>query len=130
MPSFFFHELRLITALLLICDSSMNWSTRFTSLKLCVEFSIFDSVSFLTNFIFVFNEMYELFDFKTSQFLSKLNRKATHSFAPRPLLFKLQQEVWKKTYLMTNFLNPENWSLENVSIVTIRFIRPPALMLC
>ena len=44
------------------------------------------------------------------------NRKATHSFAPRPLIFKLQQEVLKfndicvswsspKTDMETNFLN-------------------------
>ena len=54
------------------------------------------------------------------------NRKATHSFAPRPLIFKLQQEVLKfndicvswsspKTDLVTNLLNLENRSLENVS---------------
>ena len=59
------------------------------------------------------------------------NRKATHSFAPRPLIFKLQQEVLKfndicvswsspKTDLVTNFLNPENRSFENVSIVTFK----------
>ena len=54
------------------------------------------------------------------------NRKARHSFAPRPLIFKLQQEVLKfndiymswssrKTDLETNFLNLENRSFENVS---------------
>ena len=47
------------------------------------------------------------------------NRKAIHSFAPRSLIFKLQQEVLKfndawvswrspKTDLKTNFLNLEN----------------------
>ena len=45
--------------------------------------------------------------------------KAKHSFVPRPLIFKLQQEVLKfndicvgwsspKTDLVTNFLNLEN----------------------
>ena len=54
------------------------------------------------------------------------NRKATDSFALRPLTFKLQQEALKfsdiclswsspKTELVTNFLNLENRSLENVS---------------
>ena len=54
------------------------------------------------------------------------NRKATHSFAPRPLIFKLQQEVLKfndifvslgspKTDPETNFLNLKNRSFENVS---------------
>ena len=47
MPSFFFRELQLSTVLLLICDSYMSWSTRLVSIKLCVKFSIFDSVSFL-----------------------------------------------------------------------------------
>ena len=42
------------------------WSTRFVSLKLCVRFSIFDWVSFLLKFIFLFNKMHVLFDFKTS----------------------------------------------------------------
>ena len=53
------------------------------------------------------------------------DRKATHVFAPRLLIFKLQQEVLKlndicvsssspKTDLEKNFLNLENWSFENV----------------
>ena len=63
---FLFRELQLITVLLLICDSYMSWSTRFVSLKLCMRFSIFDSVSFLLKFIFLFNKMHRLFDFKTS----------------------------------------------------------------
>ena len=54
------------------------------------------------------------------------NRKVTHSFAPRPLISKLQQKVLKfndicvswsspKTDLETNFLNLENRNFENVS---------------
>ena len=35
---FVFRRLQLITVLLLICDSYVNWSTRFVSLKLCVGF--------------------------------------------------------------------------------------------
>ena len=68
---------------------------------------------------------------KHNYFQNENNRKATHSFAPRPLIFKLQQEVLKfndicvswsspKTDLVTNFLNPENRSFENVSIVTFK----------
>ena len=52
--------------------------------------------------------------------------KAAHSFAPRPLIFKLKQEVLKfndiymswsspKIDLETNFLDLENRSFENVS---------------
>ena len=64
MPSFFFCELQLITALLLICDSYM--STTFVSLKLCVGIFILDSISFLLKFTFLLNKMRGLFDFKTS----------------------------------------------------------------
>ena len=45
MSSFFFVSSN--TVLLLICDSYTNWSTRLVSLKLCVRFSIFNSVLFL-----------------------------------------------------------------------------------
>ena len=59
-------------------------------------------------------------------FQSQNNRKAKHAFAPRPLIFKLKQEVLKfidicmslsfpKIDLETNFLNLENRSFENVS---------------
>ena len=64
------------------------------SLKLSVGFSIFDSVSFLLKFIFLFNKMHGPFDFKRH---NSFHRKATHSFSPRPLIFKLQQEVSKFT---------------------------------
>ena len=62
MPLFFFRELQLITVLLLICDSCMSWSTMFVSLKMCVGFSIFDSVLFLLKSIFLFDNMQGLFD--------------------------------------------------------------------
>ena len=63
-------------------------STRFVSVKLCVGFSIFDSVPFLLKFIHLLNNMHERFDFKMSKLFLKLNyRKATHSFAPRRLIF-------------------------------------------
>ena len=65
LPSFLFRKLQLITVLPLICDSDLSLSARFVSLKLCVGFSIFDSVLFLLKFIFYFNKMHELFDFKT-----------------------------------------------------------------
>ena len=53
-----------------------------------------------------------------NSFQNENNRKATHSFVPRPLIFKLQQEVLK----WTNFLNPENQSFENVSIITFKYL--------
>ena len=68
--------------------------------------------------------MYELFDFKTSCFFQ--NQKLSRIFAPKPLTFKLQQEVLKvsdicmslsspKTDLVTNFLILENRRFKNVS---------------
>ena len=72
--------------------------------------------------------MHGLFDFKTSynSFKNQNNTKGTHKFAPRPLIFMLQQEVLKfnniyvswsspKTDLVTNFSNLENRSFEKVS---------------
>ena len=61
-----------------------------------------------------------------NSFQNQNNREATHSFAHRPLVFKLQQEVSKfnvicvswsspKTDLETNCLHLENRSFENVS---------------
>ena len=61
-----------------------------------------------------------------NSFQNKNNRKATHSFAPRPLTFKLQQKVLKfndiciswtfpKTELGTNFLNYESRKFEKAS---------------
>ena len=61
-----------------------------------------------------------------NSFQNHNNRKATNSFAPRPLISKLQQEVLKfndicvscsspKADLVTNFLKLENRSFENVS---------------
>ena len=59
------------------------------------------------------------------------NRKARHSFAPRHLIFKLQQEVLKfidicvswsspKTDLETNFLSLEKRSFEIFLLVTVK----------
>ena len=59
-------------------------------------------------------------------FQNQNNKKPTHSFAPRPLIFKLQREALKfngifvswsspETDLETNFLNLENRSFENIS---------------
>ena len=52
---FFFPELQLITVLLSIHNSYVRWSARFISLKLCVGFSIFDSVLFLLKLVFLFS---------------------------------------------------------------------------
>ena len=77
--------------------------------------------------------VYGIFDFrfrfvfiKIYIFVQQKAWKATYSYAPRPLIFKLQQEVLKfndiclswssaKTDLERSFLNLENRSFENVS---------------
>ena len=109
--SVFFRELQLITVLL------MSWSSRFVSLKACVSFSIIDSVSLLLKLYFCSIKSVESLTLKRHvSFQSRNNRNTTHIFAPKPLIFKLQQEVLKsndicvswssqKTDLETNFLN-------------------------
>ena len=62
--AFFFLSRALIHhSFTLICDSYMSWSTSFAPLKLCVGFSIFDSVLFLLKVIFLFSKMHKFFDF-------------------------------------------------------------------
>ena len=78
--------------------------------------SIFDSVSFLLNFVFFSTKSMDFLTLKHNSFKNKSNRKATHSFALRPLIFKMQQGVLKfndicvswgspKTELEKNLLN-------------------------
>ena len=43
----------------------MSWSLSLVSVKLCVEFPIFDSTSFLLKFIYLLDKMHGLY-FKTS----------------------------------------------------------------
>ena len=42
-----------------------------------------------------------------SSFQTKNNRKATHSIAPRPLIFKLQQEVLKFKDIFVSWSSPK-----------------------
>ena len=89
-----FRELQLITLLLLICNSYTSSSKRFISLKLCVRFSIFDSVSFLLLFIFFSTKSMGSLTLKRhNSFQNKNNRIAAHISVPRPLTFKLQQRI-------------------------------------
>ena len=81
---------------------------------------------FVFKFIFLFKKMHRLFVKRYNFFQNCNNWKATHSFAPKTLIFKFQQEVLKfndifvslgspKTDPETNFLNLKNRSFENVS---------------
>ena len=126
MKSFFFRELQLITVLLLICNSYTSWSTWFISLKLCLVFFIFDSVYFLLKFIFLLYIWTLWLQNVIIRFEIKTAEKTHTSFAPRPQIFKLQQEDWKfsdirvswsspKTDLEMNLLNLENRRFEYVT---------------
>ena len=126
----FFRELQCITVCLLICDSYMSWSwnTRSVSLKNCVGFSIFNSVSFLLNFIFfVEQNAWPLSLWNVIiPFKIKVLEKP-HTVLLLDLIFKLQQEVLKfsdiclsssspKIDLVKSFWNLENWSFENLTM--------------
>ena len=97
MPSFFFCKFQLITDLILILNSYTSWNRSFISLKMWAGFSLFNSVLFLLKFIFFFQQksIDPLTLKRHISFQNKNNRKAKHRFAPAPLIFKLQQEVWK-----------------------------------
>ena len=97
MPSFFFRELQLITVLPLICDSYVR--LRFVSLNVneCLRFPIFDSVSFLLKFMLLLTKSMDSFTLKPHNFF----------FAPRPLIFKLQQEVLKFDYICVSWSYPK-----------------------
>ena len=64
MRSFFFRDLQLIPVLFLIRNFYTSWNTWFISLKLHLGFSILHSVSFLLNFILLFNKNHALFPLK------------------------------------------------------------------
>ena len=105
---FFFLKLQLITVLLLICDSYMSWSARFVSLKLCVVFSIFDSVSFLLKFIFLFNIIEKPDTVLLQKEVSKLSDICMSWSSP-------------KTDLVGNFFNLENQSFEKSVFLNSNF---------
>ena len=75
--------------------------------------------------------MYSLTLKRHNSFQNENNGKTTHSFAPKPLTFKLQKEVLKfneicvsssspKPDLVTNLLNLKNRRFDNVSTVTFK----------
>ena len=102
MPSVFFRELQLITVLFLICVYYMSFLY-----KLCVGFSIFDSVSFLLKFLFLLNKMHSLTLIRYNSFQNQNNRKVAHSFAPRRLVFKMQQQVLKFNGICVSCSSPK-----------------------
>ena len=106
MHSFFFRELQLITVLLLILSSYTSWSTKLISLVLCVGFSIFYTV--LLSSCFCSTKSNGSLTLKRHNFFqNKTNGKATRSFTPSLLIFKLQQKVWKFNDICLSWSSPE-----------------------
>ena len=105
---FFFRGPQLITVLLSIRKYYTSWSTSFFSLKLCVGFSIFDSVLFLLNFKFFSTESMDSMTLKHhNSFQNKNNKKTTPRFSPRHFIFKLQQEIWKYNDICVSRSSPK-----------------------
>ena len=110
MHYFFFRELQLITVFLLIRSFYTNWNTWLIFLKLCVGFSIFVFVSFLLNFIFLFTKSMDSLTLKLhNSFQNKNNRKARHSFAARPLIFKFSTRSFKSQWYPHELELPKKW---------------------
>ena len=110
MHYFFFRELQIITVFLLIRSFYTNWNTWLIFLKLCVGFSIFVFVSFLLNFIFLFTKSMDSLTLKLhNSFQNKNNRKARHSFAARPLIFKFSTRSFKSQWYPHELELPKNW---------------------
>ena len=110
MHYFFFRELQLITVFLFIRSFYTNWNTWLIFLKLCVGVSIFVFVSFLLNFIFLFTKSMDSLTLKLhNSFQNKNNRKARHSFAARPLIFKFSTRSFKSQWYPHELELPKNW---------------------
>ena len=110
----------------------MSLSTRFVSPKLCGIFHFRFCFVLIKVYIFVQQKSIDSLTLKRhNSFQNENNRKTTHYFSPRPLIFTLQQEVlefndicvsWSsaKTDLVTKALNPENRCYENISTVAFK----------
>ena len=110
MHYFFFRELQIITVFLLIRSFYTNWNTWLIFLKLWVGFSIFVFVSFLLNFIFLFTKSMDSLTLKLhNSFQNKNNRKARHSFAARPLIFKFSTRSFKSQWYPHELELPKKW---------------------
>ena len=94
-------------------------------------FSIFYSVSSLLKFVFLFKKMHELFDFKTP-FKIKVIEKPHTVLLPNVWFLSCNKKFYNsmisawvgalQNWPGYNFLNPENRSSENVSIVNFKQI--------
>ena len=95
-----------------------NFNSQFLY-KLKQKFHLCKNVSgiFSFPFCFVFIKVYIFFQQKSIDpltlkrhisFQNRNNRKAKHLFAPAPLIFKLQQEVWKLNDICVSWSYPKS----------------------
>ena len=108
MLSFLFHEVQVITDLLLICDSYMSWITWFLSLKPCVEFFHFQlRFVFIKAHIFYSVKCMDSLTLKRYKSFQGWNsRKTTHGFVSRFL--SCNKKFWN--LLMSVWVgDPQNW---------------------
>ena len=85
-------------------------STWFISLKLWVVFSILTLSRFpWTIYLFSTKSMNCQTLNVIILFKIKNNRKNTHNFAPRPLIYKLQKKVWKFNHICVSWSSRKNW---------------------
>ena len=118
MHSFFFLKLQLIRVLYLICSLYTSWSTTFISLKVRVAFSIFNST-----FIFVFIKVYIFVQQKDHNSVqNKKSIKSNHSFAHRPLTFKMQPETMDLETIFSNLEIPSFEYVTSFAFVTFKWI--------
>ena len=111
IPSFFFRKLQLITVLLFNLRFLYELKHKVgLSKTVCRIFHFQFRFVFIKVYVFLTKCMDSLTLKRHNFFKNWNNRKATHSFVPRPLIFKLQQEVLKFNDIIMSR------SFENVSV--------------
>ena len=114
MRSFFFRKPQLITILLLICDSYMNWRARFVSQKLWgFPFSIL--FHFYSSLYFYSRKCMDFLTLKRHNFFQNQNsRKATHSFVTdSDKLFNLREsKFWENQFFSMVYKKTDEWYIE------------------
>ena len=114
MPSFFFRELKLITVLLLICDSYMSWSTRFVSLKLCRDFPFSIPFRFYQNLYYCSTKCMDSLNLKRhNSFQNKIMEKPPTVLLP-DLWFLSCKKSFKIQWYLLELEFPKNWVGEKI----------------
>ena len=95
--------------------SYFKWCSRFTCLKMLVGFSFFNSVFFYKNSYFCSIKSMDSLTLKRhDSFQNQNNRKSTHTFASRPLIFKLQQNFLKFNNVCMIWISPITDLVKNI----------------